>query len=247
MNKAGELAHLKHFKQVFPGFPPGRIETHESPDFLIDGACRTIGVEHTEVYHPVPPDGYSPQAQDHWAQKIVSRTSELWKKAAGFPLLVQVSFHPRSHLSRKNVEALAQEIVSVIGETKIQPGKSLTLKRVSRQQITLPTEVSRLYLQRPTRATKQGDRWCCSSAGFVPELTEQHIQAKIDGKEKKLEKYRGRCSEIWLLMVADNLRFPNSVELTESALNNRYTTQFDRVFFFWDSDRRWRELCVSAG
>ena len=246
MNKAGELAHLEHFKRVFAGFPPGRIAEFESPDFLIHGEGRTLGIEHTEVFHPVPPDGASPQAQESWAEKTVSRASKLWKKAAGFPLLVQVRFHPRAELSAQNVDTVAQEIVSAIGETKIQPGDTLILKRVSRSQITLPTEVSRVYLWRPATASKQGDRWCCSSAGFVPELTEQDIQGKIDKKEKKLEKYRTRCSEVWLLMVADNLRFPNSVELTASALSNRYATRFYRVFFFWDSDLRWRELWISA-
>jgi hypothetical protein len=86
--------------------------------------------------------------------------------------------------------------------------------------------------------------WRCSSAGFIPQITPIQLQEKIDKKDQKLDNYKFKCSKRWLLIVADDLRVPSTVDITVLASTHRYITRFDRVFFFWNSTRRYIELQV---
>ena len=45
--------------------------------------------------------------------------------------------------------------------------------------------------------------WTVVKAGLVATLTPDHIQAEINKKAKKIDTYRKKAEEIWLLIVAD--------------------------------------------
>ena len=246
MNKNRELVHLEHFRQVCPVFPQGEIEQAESPDFLVRRDSGLLGIEHTEIFQPGLPHGASLQAQDSLAQRAVCRARELWKQAIGRPLFVQILFNPRVNITKRRVDAVARAIARVVEETSIEPGEHMTLKRNPITRVSFPREVVFIFIRRPLADRDQEDRWCCSSSGFVPSLSPQDIQNVLDKKESKLRNYLLKCPEVWLLIVADALRVPKTVDLSEPALLHCYTTRFDRVFFFWNAVRRFVELNASA-
>lgn len=247
MKKARELAHLEHFRQICPVFPKGEIEKTESPDFLVRGGSRLLGIEHTEIFQPGRPHGGSLQAQDSLAQKAVARARELWMEAVGRPLLVQILFHPRVKIAKENIDAIAEAIARAVEKTTIEPGEVVMLKRTGVTQVFLPREVVHIAIRRPLIDKKEEDLWRCSSSGWIPELPPQEIQDVIDKKGRKLANYTLNCSEVWLLIVADAARLPATVDLSESALLHVYTTRFDRVFFFSNADRRYAELNIGVG
>jgi hypothetical protein len=149
-------------------------------------------------------------------------------------------------IAKQRVDTIAEAIAGAVGEADIEPGGLITLKRTPVTRDSFPQEVVFIHVRRPLIDKDEENKWCCSSAGFIPNLTPQHIQNVIDKKEGKLDSYTLKCSEVWLLIVADALRVPATVDLTESALRYCYATQFDRVFFFWNADRRFIELGVSV-
>lgn len=240
MDKIREFTHLEHFKGVCPLFPDGEIEKSEKPDFVVHSQDNLLGIEHTEIFQPGPTDGTSLQAQDNIVQKVVSKAKNLYLEGHSQPLLVQVLFNHNTKLGRKDVDRLAERIVHLVIMTPIEPGNPITLKRNRENSECFPNEIVMLHIY--AHPNGKVNKWRSSSAGWIPEITPEYLQEIIDQKEKKLDNYKSKCSEIWLLIVADDLRNPSSVDLTKLALAHQYSTRFNRVFFFWNSTRHYREL-----
>lgn len=241
MKKCRELIHLTHFKEICSFFPDGEIEKTEKPDFIVHTPHKKLGIEHTEIFQPGIPNGESLQAQDSLAQRVVDEANKLYLQNHSQPLWIQVLFNSKVKIIKQDVHRIAEMVVQLIEVAPIESGEYIILKRNSDNSKYFPQEIAMIHMQ----PTKRDNMWRCSSIGSVPELTQQQLQEKIDKKEQKLDSYTQNCSEIWLLIVADDLRIPSSVGLTQSASTYQYNTRFDRAFFFWNSSRRYIELTRS--
>ena len=240
MKKTRELIHLEHFKEIFPFFPEGEIEKTEKPDFIVHAPHKHLGNEHTEMFQPGDPHGESMQAQDSLAQRVVDKANQLYLQNNSQPLLVQILFKPRGIMGKQDVQRIAKMVVHLIEETPIEAGSPNTLRRTRENSEYFPKEIAMVHVY--SHPNGKENRWVCSSIGFVPQLASEQLQEKIDKKEQKLDSYISKCSEVWLLIVADDLRIPSSVDLTMLAATHHYITRFDRVFFFWNASRRYVEL-----
>lgn len=243
MKKTRELIHLEHFREVCPFFPEGEIEKTEKPDFIVHAPHQHLGIEHTEMFQPGAPHGESLQAQDSLAQRVVDKANQLYLQNHSQPLLVQTLFKPRGKMSKQDTQRIAKMIVHLIEETPIESGSSITLQRTIENSEHFPKEIAMIHAY--SHPNGKENRWVCSSVGFVPQITPEQLQEKIDKKEQKLDGYKSKCSEVWLLIVADDLRIPSTVDLAALASTHRYITRFDRIFFFWNSSRRYLELQVA--
>lgn len=246
MNNNRESVHFERFRKLCPTFPVGRIEKTERPDFLVHTDDQLIGIEHTEVFQPGPSHSGSLQAQDNLVARIIKRSEELWEETNGPSLLVQVFFDPHIKIAKQNVDRIAQSVIDTIKQVSIDPGEVTVLKRTSFTYTHFPQEVVHISIYRSKLGRAGENKWECSSVGWIPSLSPQDVQIIIDKKECKLDHYLLKCSEVWLLMVADALRVPSSVDLCETALLHRYNTRFDRLFFLWYADQKLVELHTSA-
>ena len=70
-----------------------------------------LGIEHTEIFQPGPPDGASLQAQDNLRQAIVRKANSLYLNRYIQPLLVQVLFNDRYKINKKDQDHLAERIM----------------------------------------------------------------------------------------------------------------------------------------
>lgn len=240
MDKIREFTHLEHFKEVCPFFPDGEIEYTEKPDFIVHAQDNFLGIEHTEIFQPGQSDGTSPQAQDNLSQRVVNKANDLYLEHNSQPLLVQILFNHRVIMNKKDVNRLAEAIVRLIGMTPIELGNPITINRTTENSEYFPNEIVRLRIY--AHPNGKENKWRSSSAGRIPEITPEYLQEKIDQKEQKLDNYESKCSEVWLLIVADDLRIPSSIDLAELASSHKYSTRFNRVFFFWNSTRHYIEL-----
>jgi hypothetical protein len=206
--KNREFNHLINFKEVCPFFPDGLIEITEKPDFIVHTHDNLLGIEHTEIFQPGPTDGTSLQAQDSLGQRVVSKAKRLYLKQYSQPLFVQICFNNKAMISKKSVDRLAKAVVHLLEITHIEPGEAITLRRTIENSKDFPNEIIMLHIY--AQHGKE-NRWVSSSAGWIPEVTPEYIQEKIDQKEKKLDYYKSKCAITWLLVVADNARIPSSV------------------------------------
>ena len=240
MKKGRELVHLQRFKEVCPFFPEGEIEATEKPDFIVHTRDRLVGIEHTEVFQPGPSHGGSLQAQDSLMQRIVGQARDLYMQAGGQSLHVQILFNPGVEIRKQDTAAIAETVAQLVEQASVEPGDYAELKPSLETYASFPREVAfiRIYCHPGGRK----HHWYCPSIGFIPAITQEDIQGTIEGKERKLDSYTTKCSEVWLLIVANEFRVPSTVDLTQPAMEHCYQTQFDRVFFFWNFDRRFIEL-----
>ncbi len=245
MEKNREVAHLEHFKTICPSFPDGKIEEAEQPDFLVHAGESILGIEHTEIFQPGPSDGTSLQAQDILGQRVVSKAKELYLQSNGQPLRVQVFFNEKVNISKKDIDRLAKVVLNLVETTPIVLGEPITLRRTKENAGYFPREVVMVHIY--AHSNMNENSWRSSSAGRIPKLTPEYLQDKINHKELKLDHYKIKCEEIWLLIVADDFRIPSTVDLSELVLTHHYITRFNRVFFFWNSTRRYVELQVING
>lgn len=240
MDKIRELTHIEHFKDICDFFPVGEIEDTENPDFIVHTKNKLLGIEHTEIFQPGSSNGGSLQAQDALAQRVVRQASDIYMKNHNRPLIVQIMFRPRVIFGKQKVTRLAEMISQLIERSPVTPGTPITLKRTKQNSEYFPIEIAMIHLY--CHPNGKENRWRCSSAGFIPEITADYLQEKINQKEHKVDNYRSQCSELWLLIVADNLRIPSTLDLSKSASMHHYHTKFDRVFFFWNATRQYIEI-----
>lgn len=243
MDKERELKHLLRFKEVFPYFPEGAIECTEKPDFVVQAPTCLLGIEHTEIFQPGPLDHTSLQAQDSLREKVVNKINRSFKQYTR-QLFAQISFDPRVMIGKKDVDHLAKAVENLIRLTLIEPDKPIVLRRTRENSIYFPREIRSILVYCLPDGNKH--EWRSFSSGTIPEVNSEYIQDIINQKEQKLDNYKSKCSEIWLLIVADNIRIPSSVDLHQVALAHKYSTKFNRVFFFWYSTYHYTELQLTS-
>jgi hypothetical protein len=241
MDKTRKLIHLQHFKEICGFFPDGEIEKNrEKPDFIVHAEDNLLGIEHTEIFQSGISGGESLQAQDALALRVVSQASALYSRDNNKPLYVQIMFRPKVNIRKQDVTRLADIVARLIEKTPLTPGIPISLKRTRENSNYFPIEIAMIHLYSHPNGNES--LWRCSSAGFIPEITANYLQEKIDQKEEKYDVYRSQCSELWLLIVADDLRIPSFLDMSGSASLHHYRTRFDRIFFFWNASRHYFEL-----
>jgi len=240
MDNERELIHIEDFKEICSFFPDGEIECTERPDFIIHAREKLLGIEHTNIFQLETPHGSILQAKDVLAQKVVNQARDLYLQTHDQPLRVQILFNPIKPLSEQKVSQLAEMASRIIERTKLTPGIPIILKRTKENSEYFPIEITRIHLYSHPKGKE--NRWMPSSIGTIQELTIRDLQIKVADKEQYVDIYRSRCSEVWLLIVADYSRIPTTLDISDDAVAHFYHTKFDRVFFFWYSSSQYFEL-----
>jgi len=240
MQKEREWAHLLRFKESCPFFPVGKIEATERPDFIVHTSNGLLGIEHTEIFQPGPPHGGSIQAQERLREYIVSRAENLYSENERGPVRVDVLFNPGIEIQKEDTIDIAEALASFVEESLPRSGQTAWLNPTLEGRQAFPPEVALIHIHRDQ--SYEASSWYAKSIGFPPVISSKDIEEKIGAKESKLDDYRTRCSAVWLLLVAAEYKIASTVELERSVWEHRYATEFDRVFFFWNFRRSFREL-----
>jgi hypothetical protein len=104
----------------------------------------------------------------------------------------------------------------------------------------LPWEVSYLSIRRKRILSK--NLWVPTRGAFVPTLTPLDLQKRIEEKEGKVTSYRQKCSQVWLLIVANGFEPSTFGELAPEVEEFPFETSFDRIFFLQHADELIVEL-----
>lgn len=240
MDKIRELIHLQNFKEICPFFPGGEINCYEEPDFIIDTSDIRLGIEHTQIFQPDPLPGTSLIAHDKNAQDVVNRAYSFYVDHHNQCPSAQIFFYPKVMIRKSDLDLLAEKIVYLIEKTPLDPNSVISIKRNRENSEYFPCEIARLCVN--TYSNVKENKWNCSSVGWIPDITPEYLQQKINQKNQKVDVYKLNCSEIWLLIVANYSRNPSVVDLSEQAIIHTYSTRFDRIFFFWNGTRQYKEL-----
>lgn len=80
----------------------------------------------------------------------------------------------------------------------------------------------------------------------VPTLRPLDLHKRIEEKEDKVTSYRQKCSQVWLLIVANGFEPSTFGELAPEIEAFSFETSFDRVFFLHHADELVVELSMQG-
>jgi len=215
-------------REKIDDFPSGDIDDRcESPDFLIRCGSTVIGVEITRIFAR-PEAGFPVPSQDTERDLIVERAQELARIRGVQNIWVDVLFNPRFLFRRRHREPTASSLVELIAENIPEP-PSVGISNWRPKSSMLPTGVDAVSVWQSNVLTSH--LWQNGSAGIVNENFGPLLQEKIVEKEPKLSSYLTKCSECWLVVVADWRGPSGFFQMSDETVGQIYRTSFDRVYF----------------
>lgn len=186
---------LERFTRSHSGFPDGRIEPGDEPDFIVHTKNGRIGIEHTEIFRPGPPDASPLQAQESLRRQIVERAKALHRCSGGPVLHVSVFFGPYARLTKKSVLGVATRLAKVVCESTPREGDHLKLESTCENTGGLPPEIDAIHIYRLPEVTNAS--WTSPDADYVPHCTPDRIQEVRDKKDRLWAAYRQKCDVVW--------------------------------------------------
>lgn len=223
-----ERWQLEQFSSLFPGFPRGSISDSEEPDFIVDTGDRKIGIELTDLYWQPLPNQAPRQSQESLWYRIVKAAERIYSESALAPLQVSVHFNRQYSLRKSDVARLAKAIAAVVVRNAPPPGKNSSEDYDWENRDYFPEEVITINVWNIERVRESF--FNSPSAAFIPTLRSDDILRAMSLKESKVDRYRTRCDEVWLLVNCDGGQLSTLFEHDEAVIQKTYSSRFDRVF-----------------
>lgn len=235
-----EWYYLDRVRQLIP--LTGTGVKSEPPDFIIERNVGSLGIEFTVFHLPPAPDSQPHQETHSLKWKVVRKAEHIHADAGGPALYVSSYFSPRTRLSKADVRPLAQKLAHAVLSASVPT--SISEASIELGYGELPIEVSQVTV----RGSVDGvDRlWQPDEGGWVAPISADHVQNAMRRKEKTVFLARGKCSELWLVIVNDLFIGAAPAEFTRTAETARYSSSFDRVLWLDPHIPRLRDLLVAS-
>jgi hypothetical protein len=228
--KAIERLFLERFREVYSDFPPGQIVESESPDFLVCGPSRTIGIEIERYVSGQGPTG-SPEREQEMIRDRILQTARTKYEVLGLPPLWVVCFwYPGITIDWNSCSLLGSALAQIIARSIPQtvPGKS-EVRPEDLEGTVLEYIVVCVDIMRYPSVTQNA--WGNCEAGCIG-VDESEVQLAIRLKEPKASEYLKKCDEAWLLIVADGSHISSTASLDTQDYSATHETRFSRVILF---------------
>lgn len=222
-------------------FPSGALDDFERPDFVLstdDG--EVIGIELVRYFRgQTTGQGGSidlKDEKDH--ESVVRKAQTMFEAETNVSLQVSLLWYPGRHLHKSSLMELSIDLTELV--RKNLPRRLLELVEVPRSQIA-GTQLRRYVADILVVKLREGASSLWSSGESTwPEVSVGEIQGVLDPKNRDVQEYRqhvlrvyGRCSAIWLVVVAEGRYAASLVHLPDEVTGHRFRTPFERVLF-WD-------------
>lgn len=226
--KEVELWRLDRLKSFIADFPEGCIEPTERPDFLIHCSAKVIGIELTDLHRQTPQGLVSEQASESMRHKVVARAKEIYESRLLPPVIATFFLNDRVHIKKREAELLATDLANLVSSNVPAINASIEIPESWDDFRTLPAVLHSLSVRRLDVVTKTF--FSNPGATWVSTLSRQDIERVLESKEGKLENYRAKCDEVWLVINSDIESMSTWFEIEQSLLDESFSTRFDRVY-----------------
>ncbi|MCA8402664.1 hypothetical protein LGN25_35250 [Burkholderia cepacia] len=203
-------------------WPQGLIDGDgEQPDIVVSTGSGAYGVEVTELLRG------GRKAIEDTRRLVCEKARSLWLSEGRLAALdVKVIFRANTVLDKRGQDVAASELVTIVEAHRPSQGDSLA----AHLQCGVSFESSlfqSVWLH--YRPSIDYARWQPVGAWWVPLITVADIQAVIDKKQEKLEAYRRRASEVWLLVVLDGFAGSSAGTLDDAVRSHTFASPFAGV------------------
>lgn len=223
-----ERWQLDRFISFFPSFPKGPISASEEPDLIIHTESCRLGIELTDLYWEPAKNEVPRQAQESLWMRIAKAAKTAYSVLELAPLHVSIHFNQQHVLNKADVERLANAITDLVAKNVPPSGHCWSEEYDWENRDYFPEEITEISVWNLEGLDES--IFTSPTAAFVPILTKDDIQRALLRKEAKLNQYRTRCNEAWLLINYDGGRLSTLFEHNEEAVQYAYKSNFDRIF-----------------
>jgi hypothetical protein len=133
----------------------------------------------------------------------VSKAREIYFDARNPPVLATIWFSGRITLDKKKGDQIAELIAHQIQSMSLQNSQAVAWRSSEdeNEERSLSESVDMIHTDKVPEL--RFARWTVARPGLVATLTPKHLQEVIDKKAKKINGYKKKADEIWLLIFAD--------------------------------------------
>lgn len=226
-DKKRERYYLSRLHACVPDLPAGDPKEPEPPDFVLIEDGHRLGIELTTFYLPPEPGKRPHQERQSLKERIVAEAAALHSQAGGPALYVQVIFHERQKLQKRDIQPFSRELADAILAYPVP-------QHITEPDVKIPWEHKPKWagVIRVHGSVDGTDKlWQADAGGWVAEITIEHISNVIRSKSNREPLARIQCDELWLVIVNDNFSRAAQAEISAEALNALYKGPFDRLMW----------------
>ena len=230
-----ERNDLSLFVEMIGGIAESQCEFSDRPDLLVKMDSRVIGIEHTRLYREDKgiPSGRQllPQERLHW--QIVDLACQNFRRKRPTPLQLYVEFNEPFNSMKTEIQKLATALAGAVEwslhEHRPRDGEVVEVWQwqAERRGVQWPDGIRHFSY---CTVRPEFEVWGPNYGYAVPGVSIDLIEERLRDKESRLDEYRRRCDEVWLLIVTDTGTPASHFEVPDSVVSATYSTGFDRVY-----------------
>jgi hypothetical protein len=227
-----EILIMQYFSSVFDDFPKGKIESAESPDFIISlGTRNKLGIELTRL-NSVSRSLTTglPNEENPINDEIVLMASEIFSHNSALNLFVKILFSVKNSIIEERKIQVAVLCANLIAKAVQHNNQhSFFYHIISGEQLPVGVE-SILVVNHPVLQTPVWER--ANNRGVSTDVVDD-IRQSIKKKDEKLRIYHKKQLNLyWLLITSDRLRGVKEFYLHQQIDGHEFHSRFQRVFLF---------------
>lgn len=226
--KSEEVYRVQQMRNALGGAPVGTLEPGDEPDVCVRTSEHRIGIEVTEL-HQDATLGHAPgRLQENERAQLTARAGAL-AEASGMPVVnVAVHFNDSVPVIKADRDTIANGLIELVSNNLPNGDAPVTIA-VSRESNNSLPWIRSVRLFRADFLTKH--HWSVPDSGWVQMDFIPELQRTISAKNSRYGRYRQRCDECWLLIVASGGRPSGLFEPSAETKNHQYQSLFERTYF----------------
>lgn len=224
--KSRESHLLDRFLTV-AGLEVESVEQSETPDFLLHIQSRLIGIEVTEVFRDPDLSGLSPRARESITDRIVARARSLYYARNNRFVHVNVLFFDGVDVQGLNRDQLADRIASLVESMPLESAHVHWRNEYEDSSLDAVAFVTALAVPEASMS-----HWGVARPGWRAKLATETLRSAIDAKNEKIQAYRAKADEVWLLLAVEGSRPSQFFDPDVPPATSDLASMFDRTYWF---------------
>jgi hypothetical protein len=225
--KHWEKQYLEKVKLLYAAFPRGALIECEEPDFLVTSEVTTCGIEMVQYVRGQGKGGSPIRWREELHKQVIVLAKSKHEGQSAIAVSVHVHWLHHRELRSGDVDRIADEICKLVNSCQpLEVNESIAIEPDYRTDIS--DYVSRVSIRR-----RSSGKTVWSNVEVGPaEADAVELQRIISSKNGKVNSYLTKCSEVWLVIVADARRISSSGELSLRERQTKFESDFKKVLYY---------------
>lgn len=225
--KDRENRYIEKVKLLYAKFPPGSVVSDEEPDFLVTNEQTTCGIELVQYVRGQGKGGSPIRWREELHHQIIVLAKSKYEAQSAIPVSVHLHWFHHRELRGTDVDRISDDICElVINCRPLEINESVGIEPDYRAHIS--DFISRVSIRRRGSGKSVFSNFEVGPA----EAYAVELQRLISSKNEKVSSYLKKCSQVWLVIVADGQRISSSGELSLRERQTKFESEFKKILYY---------------